>query len=169
MHLCFPSVVCRRSWCLGVVPAQFTAGSWANLPSWGCPSVPKSSRPFSQAHWRGRKDFFFVQLGPQSFAQQAKPAAGKEPGLVLFGFCWWCRGCVGSEVTAVTPQGVCHTIPSATTAEPVPRAQIHQCCSASLCSHCFSVANKSPKPPSSEHPAGQSQLPSSLPASQIPP
>lgn len=139
-----------------------------------CPAgdVPLSPNPPgpSPRHTGGaERIFFFVQLGPQSFAQQAKPAAGKEPGLVLFGFCWWCRGCVGSEVTAVTPQGVCHTIPSATTAEPVPRAQIHQCCSASLCSHCFSVANKSPKPPSSEHPAGQSQLPSSLPASQIPP
>lgn len=131
-----------------------------------CPQILQALLPGTL---EGQKGFFFVQLGPQSFAQQAKPAAGKEPGLVLFGFCWWCRGCVGSELTAVTPQGVCHTIPSATTAEPVPRAQIHQCCSASLCSHCFSVANKSPKPPSSEHPAGQSQLPSSLPASQIPP
>lgn len=131
-----------------------------------CPQILQALLPGTL---EGQKGFFFVQLGPQSFAQQAKPAAGKEPGLVLFGFCWWCRGCVGSEVTALTPQGVCHTIPSATTAEPVPRAQIHQCCSASLCSHCFSVANKSPKPPSSEHPAGQSQLPSSLPASQIPP
>lgn len=131
-----------------------------------CPQILQALLPGTL---EGQKGFFFVQLGPQSFAQQAKPAAGKEPGLVLFGFCWWCRGCVGSQVTAVTPQGVCHTIPSATTAVPVPRAQIHQCCSASLCSHCFSVANKSPKAPSSEHPAGQSQLPSSLPASQIPP
>lgn len=93
MHLCFPSV-CRRSWCLGVVPAQFTAGSWANLPSWGCPSVPKSSRPFSQAHWRGRKDFFFCAAGSSELCSTGKT-------------CSWKRARFGSFWVLLVVQGLC--------------------------------------------------------------
>lgn len=134
-----------------------------------CPQILQALLPGTL---EGQKGFFFCAAGSSELCSTGKTCSWKRARfgsfwvlLVVQGLC----GLVGSEVTAVTPQGVCHTIPSATTAEPVPRAQIHQCCSASLCSHCFSVANKSPKPPSSEHPAGQSQLPSSLPASQIPP